>query len=304
MPSILTHRQLGCDMGLGRRCYSHPPQVWLFAMTGSVLITQTTPTPVTPGTGVILTIFEITAQDQAQFAGEVAQTRATAPPDDPIHTVPTHSDGASFLQLSLTVSDQSQAFPLQERARLVAYSPRCTDISDIQALDGFIRQLTDTPWVGLNKDFQSSPQLHPAAEYAMQVVRQSTTLTPRGHIFTDGSWKEDHGAWTFVVSAECAAHQTTQFVRIGYAGAMVQSEPTPHNGCAADAEATALIAASETSLVVCLIPCHLRYICTSIVQQPALEPWVFINQPHILAMSLLAKKEHACCWLCLRGVLR
>eukprot|EP00438_Fugacium_kawagutii_P031562 Skav203467 [mRNA] locus=scaffold3193:38496:44295:+ [translate_table: standard] len=153
---------------------------------------------------------------------------------------------------------------------LPVHDARSASLTDdaITSLDEILGHLTSAPWHGLNHDFCVVPALHPVAQHAVRVTPQASVRGNRFHIFTDGSWKGDKGAWAFVLLCDCAPHLQRTLCRIGFAGAVLDDELSPFEPCAADAEATAIIAAADYMLSLVSshpsLEIHLHFDCTSV----------------------------------------
>eukprot|EP00435_Cladocopium_sp_Y103_P060640 s338_g22.t1 len=114
----------------------------------------------------------------------------------------------------------------------------------MEDLQNIILDFEQLPWIGFNNDFAVIPHLHPFA----QVASETTPIGGGGnimHVFTDGSAANKTAAWAFVILNEHRADGFSRFEKLGYAGAMLEHDITPHAGNALDAEATAIIAACE-----------------------------------------------------------
>ena len=113
----------------------------------------------------------------------------------------------------------------------------------IRSLKENLKVLCDTPWTGLNEDFQVLPQMHPMARVAIESSKQKYDTGNVFHVFTDGSYDRGIGAWAFVLLAEQTTSSGIEIIRIGYSGALIDPEET--EASAMSAEAVAIVAACE-----------------------------------------------------------
>ena len=142
----------------------------------------------------------------------------------------------------------------------------------VSDLEHVVQSLVSRPWTGINVDFEIVDHWHPFARAAFRVTPPCTGDASVFHVFTDGSChrKSSTAAWAFVVIAEFWTPTHGQlFARVGYAGAPLQEDIGAFECTSMDAEATAIIAASEYLLsrvfqAQCPLEIHLHFDCTSV----------------------------------------
>eukprot|EP00435_Cladocopium_sp_Y103_P075263 s194_g55.t1 len=115
---------------------------------------------------------------------------------------------------------------------------------EVHELKRMLLALEQSPWQGLNQCFELIPDMHPFAKIASEITGNATTADII-HIYTDGSCGKSSAAWAFVVINECRRHGKSRFDKLGFATAMLDTDIGPMRNCAADAEATAIIASAD-----------------------------------------------------------
>eukprot|EP00438_Fugacium_kawagutii_P014390 Skav221730 [mRNA] locus=scaffold542:386404:395994:+ [translate_table: standard] len=96
--TLVTQRQLICDLGYGKRCYGRQPRSWCVALHGLTQVPFAPPYQLPLGAGVLISIMPIDPSLQPFQAQNIAADRQTAAPDDPIHQVSLEEE-QTFLQL-------------------------------------------------------------------------------------------------------------------------------------------------------------------------------------------------------------
>ena len=149
------------------------------------------------------------------------------------------------------------------------HSLQSKNLHIIQDIDHDLDAIFNQTWQGLNVNFERIHDLHPMAQAALKVIGQRDELTNTFHVFTDGSAKGGAAAWAFVVIAESCYAGHSAFHMIGYTGNSLSDDIGPFNPTSLDAEATAIIGATEyllsrrfpTDMKVNL---HLHFDCTAV----------------------------------------
>ena len=153
-------------------------------------------------------------------------------------------DTAALLQMQASFHQTDTQEP--HVAPLVFPKHQASTIEEVSdELQTILADLQHHDWKGLNWDFDALPLTHPAACHARNVTKDCTQTPTCFHIYTDGSCKHNVAAWAFVVVVEWYDGKMTQRARVGYAGQTLNTDIGPFECTAADAEATALIAAAE-----------------------------------------------------------
>ena len=67
------------------------------------------------------------------------------------------------------------------------------------SLQTCVSQLLQNSWTGLNQDWTWVPNSHPMVQMALAVTTPKQQRTHELHIYTDGSAKKGHAAWSFVI---------------------------------------------------------------------------------------------------------
>eukprot|EP00435_Cladocopium_sp_Y103_P043087 s478_g12.t1 len=122
-------------------------------------------------------------------------------------------------------------------------------LGQLNELKHLIDCLCGVPWIGFNNDFESIPQMHPYARAAIDLTGTQCNGR-RLHIFTDGSSSKRKAAWAFVILNETRVNGNSVFHKLGFAGGRLKEDIVPCIINALDAEATAIIAATEYLLSV------------------------------------------------------
>ena len=163
------------------------------------------------------------------------------------------------------------AVPISETAAALQTVDLQSDmnVSTIQDIDAALDTLLHQPWHGLNHDFELIHGLHPMAQAALSVVQEGHEQVNTFHVFTDGSAKGGLASWAFVVIAESCVAGHRIFHKIGYSGDMLSDDIGPYNPTSLDAEATAIIAATEYLLARSApthiqLNLHLHFDCTAV----------------------------------------
>ena len=154
-----------------------------------------------------------------------------------------------------TLSDDSMLLQISQVPVTLADKLPEPDLSlqPIWTLTQIAQELSLPNWFGFRGDFECIPDLHPAAQAAIQWTPQCSSNAVHGkelHIFTDGSAGTHSASWAFVVLCQ----QNECFARVGFAGAMLDDSIGRFHVTAADAEATALVAMVDFVLSNSLAP--------------------------------------------------
>ena len=104
---------------------------------------------------------------------------------------------------------------------------------------------------GINRDCTILSDFHPYAQIAWSWLDQGHHDGCKYHIFTDGSCKNEHATWAFVVIQENHMNGRSVFHRVGFAAGEVSEDVGPCDQTSLDAEATAIIAMIEYALALC-----------------------------------------------------
>ena len=143
------------------------------------------------------------------------------------------------------------------------------NVSTIQGINAALDPLLHQPWQGLNQNFELIHGLHPMAQAALSVVQEGHDQVNTFHVFTDGSAKGGIASWAFVVVAESCVGEHRFFQKIGYSGDLLSDDIGPYNPTSLDAEATAIIGATEYLLSRSFpthiqVNLHLHFDCTAV----------------------------------------
>eukprot|EP00438_Fugacium_kawagutii_P034014 Skav211229 [mRNA] locus=scaffold934:347778:351692:- [translate_table: standard] len=243
VPRLATARAALLAAGVGPQCIGRQPTAWCCVSLGTTALSEQIATHVPPGANLV--VVPLSQEGQDQHAYSLHLERQTASDDDPLHQVLSQPEGFSMLQISAqsravySPHPAGLALPVATSNQQVPHDPL------LEELNAIIRPLLHDPWQGLNQDFDFLPDIHPAAQWAVQLTTQVQHGHPVFHVFTDASWKQEEGAWAFVVLHDMGLTGYPRFARRGYAGGVLEDLHLPVIPGAQDAEATALIAAAE-----------------------------------------------------------